>query len=630
MTREGSEVRSEGHRVAALALTAFVSFLALVVPAHSAEKAAPAIDPVHQAVVIVNTYNADNKLLKEGVGFFISAQGHVITDFHVLRGAARAEVRTAQNKTLAVVSVVGENIGVGMVRVTVRSAETKFPFMKLDDKGVTYEQPMKILTSSQSDGDIAVRAHQTPHLSLNTWETGRSLQVGSRVPVSASGSPLVSEEGKLVGVVLLRNSDGAGVRHTVLARELSALKLHEAVPFADWAARYRKSWEEGAEGLWVKGMASLLQPKGRAAMYFQESVQEDPKFALGWIYLAAARVELDQQADAEKAIAQAVKLDPSNPLAWLVQGLVCSLAKQRPQEMEAYQTALRLKPDFFLAEYCLGRLYYQDKRYEESVKAYRKALDIDPTFAPVISGYAWACLQLKRAPEAADAFEKVLRYERDVGPLHHDLAGALQDLGSHRLAHEQWVKAVTAAEFGFGYELCQAWWLTAIRLGQWPDAVEICRTAMEDKKDASYPYAFLAWSYLGLGRLSEAQEWFEKHRAAWDGLSRDYCGLGWIAIERGQCAEAVPLFEDAIKRKEDYVDAYLGGGLACLRLGRLREAANYLEKALWFEPAHAEAHYQLGLVRLEMGEQALALEQARVLRTLDTDRAGDLLAKMKE
>ena len=45
------------------------------------------------AVVVIENYNLDGEQVGRGSGFVLSSDGAVITNYHVIRGAARAQVR---------------------------------------------------------------------------------------------------------------------------------------------------------------------------------------------------------------------------------------------------------------------------------------------------------------------------------------------------------------------------------------------------------------------------------------------------------------------------------------------------------------------------------------------------------
>ena len=67
------------------------------------------VKKIQPAVVTVITYDKNNKALSQGSGFFIDNKGHLITNYHVLKGAYSADAKTYDGIKYPVKLVVGEN-----------------------------------------------------------------------------------------------------------------------------------------------------------------------------------------------------------------------------------------------------------------------------------------------------------------------------------------------------------------------------------------------------------------------------------------------------------------------------------------------------------------------------------------
>ena len=59
------------------------------------------IKRIKPSVVIVFAYDNKGEFLQLGSGFFISQNGDVITNYHVLQGASSAEIKTADEKKIS-------------------------------------------------------------------------------------------------------------------------------------------------------------------------------------------------------------------------------------------------------------------------------------------------------------------------------------------------------------------------------------------------------------------------------------------------------------------------------------------------------------------------------------------------
>jgi hypothetical protein len=75
-----------------------------------AQKEAPKwVDKAKKAVFSVVTYDANNKLLNTGNGFFVSEDGVALSDYTLFKGAARAEIINFEGKQMPVKAILGAN-----------------------------------------------------------------------------------------------------------------------------------------------------------------------------------------------------------------------------------------------------------------------------------------------------------------------------------------------------------------------------------------------------------------------------------------------------------------------------------------------------------------------------------------
>ena len=75
------------------------------------------VENIYPAVVTVITFDKEKKPLGQGSGFFIDANGHLITNYHVLEGAYHAVAKTYDGKKYLIKSVIGENKEMDLIKV---------------------------------------------------------------------------------------------------------------------------------------------------------------------------------------------------------------------------------------------------------------------------------------------------------------------------------------------------------------------------------------------------------------------------------------------------------------------------------------------------------------------------------
>ena len=73
------------------------------------------VKKIQPAVVTVITYDMDKNVLGQGTGFFVDNKGHLITNYHVLKGGYTAEVQTYDGKKYPIKLVIAQNRNLDLI-----------------------------------------------------------------------------------------------------------------------------------------------------------------------------------------------------------------------------------------------------------------------------------------------------------------------------------------------------------------------------------------------------------------------------------------------------------------------------------------------------------------------------------
>jgi TonB family protein len=193
----------------------------------AAEKTAP-------AVVQVSVFDALGKLARTGTGFFISDDGKFVASRSLVEGGVNAIATTADNKIYNVTGVLAES---PELDVAVLKAEAKqVPFLPLNnvttsDTGATIAivgSPLTRRERTITDTKIADRRSD---------EKGEWFDVAAPLPNEAGGSPVVNENGTLVGLVISDRGKNPPANSVLSSRSLQSF-LAKVEPSATprWAA----------------------------------------------------------------------------------------------------------------------------------------------------------------------------------------------------------------------------------------------------------------------------------------------------------------------------------------------------------------------------------------------------------
>src|SRR6185437_10561243 len=75
------------------------------------------------AVVILENYNADGEKTSQGSGFFVSANGKLLTNYHVIRGATRLVARLPDQSTRDVEYISGYDVAADVAAVAISGGD---------------------------------------------------------------------------------------------------------------------------------------------------------------------------------------------------------------------------------------------------------------------------------------------------------------------------------------------------------------------------------------------------------------------------------------------------------------------------------------------------------------------------
>lgn len=160
---------------------------------------------------------------------------------------------------------------------------------------------------------------------------------------------------------------------------------------------------------------------------------------------------------------------------------------------------------------------------------------------------------------------------------------------------QQEMSAEVNKNFNVGLELA--------RQGQYAEAVEAFKRALEKAPTQPYIWANLGSSYVRLKQYEQAIEAFHKAIEQKADDPALYQNLGNVYAEMGDVTKAKEIFEKAAglsagTNPKDAAINYYNIGVTFINSGKNKEAAEALQKAVEADPSHAEAHYQLGIVLL--------------------------------
>jgi Tfp pilus assembly protein PilF len=329
--------------------------------------------------VIIFAYDDKGEFLKLGSGFFISQNGEVITNYHVIQGASSAEIKTSDGKTYLITHIVAEDEKSDIIRLSVNiPSQDVYPLSlsktipEVGERIIVYGSPLG-LENTVSDGIVsAIR---------DIPDYGRIIQITAPISPGSSGSPVLNLQGEVIGIATFQMVEGQNLNFAIPSEKIASLILtKEKKTFAT---------EElfGPESQTKKD--SDYDQAFQKALYFIDKEEYDKAL----FYLGIA-----------------IKTDilSLKELVYFGIGFCNDELGNYMKAIEAYKQAIRILPNNASTYYNLGNSYDSLGLYKEAIEAYKQAIRIDPDHANLHFGLGSSYLLIGDKSSALDEY-KILK-----------------------------------------------------------------------------------------------------------------------------------------------------------------------------------------------------------------------------
>lgn len=322
---------------------------------HAQESLPDLVRRVKPGVVAIATYDATGEALMTGSGFFVS-QGKVVTNLHVIRNAARVEIKVLDGKGRTYQALglldVDEEGDLALMSIDMPSERSRAIELasELPDEGETIfviGNPLK-LEGSVTDGIVSA-VREVPNV-------GRIIQITAPISHGNSGSPVFNLRGQVLGVVTVKVTNGQNINLAIAAARVRDLHGERVRPFTD-----SKTKGDLAETFYRTGLESLwLGNYDNAIGYFENAVNRNPKRVEAWVQVGYCKVKQGKNLEAIKAYQRALQLEPASAEIYNKLGDAYYYAGRLNEAIEAYTQATRLRPDLAESYYNLAIAYYEN------------------------------------------------------------------------------------------------------------------------------------------------------------------------------------------------------------------------------------------------------------------------------
>ena len=373
-----------------------------------------------KSVVTVLAFDIDDSITAMGTGFFIDRQGTLVTNYHVLEGAYSAKVKTAEGDTFPIGTVIAHDQLVDLIKVRVEIPNNRFTPIALAvdepnvaDRVVVIGSPMG-LDQTISEGIIsAVRVHPT---------NGNIYQLTGPISQGSSGSPVLNNRGKVIGVITFQSAKGQNLNFAVSVKALQML-LHESteMTLAELAIKISND-PNLAASLCKQGAQLSIRGKYEAALdYFQQATETHPEDPDTWHGLGSCYIGLDKPEKAIAAFNKSIAADPDNATAHFILAMYFKVLEEYTNEITSLLRVIDLDPDNVQARFELAYAYGELNQTDEQIASFKEILEIRPGHVPTLHRMGNTIGRTGRYDEALDLLLQASALEPDNAEIHFDI-----------------------------------------------------------------------------------------------------------------------------------------------------------------------------------------------------------------
>ena len=304
-------------------------------------------------------------------------------------------------------------------------------------------------------------------------------------------------------------------------------------------------------------------------------------------------------------------------------GLIFCRLQRYEESVDSLNRAFRMKP--CLKEesgYCISLAFALAHlgKTEDALAAYKVAVENAPKNVEALAGLGWALWSGGKSKEAETPLKRAIQLDPNYAHAYDSLGRVLRDLGDDEESRLMWQRLIELKPEDCYSHASLGWALGGI--GHYREAIAELENVLKMDPTFSVHYSIgLYHFYLKeYEKAIEAEEIAISQKADADA----YCVIAASLLGQEKHERAIAACKQALDIDPESHLAWHNLGEAYWGTGHFEKAASCLEKALKIAPAIAESHLQLGIAFLKTGRSSEALNQCRLLRKMDGDKADEL------
>ena len=478
-------------------LVILCTFASYVLAEHTAQEIYKRSFPATAKIIVKDD---NDNVLATGTGFLIKYQTRplLVTNYHVIRAAAKAEAHFLEDRTYVLNKVFAESPQLDIAIVSLTISMTDFLTISMTD----FSKKSKSIDYTKVDAQVDaymswLKQHcfelhflegDLPEIGSKVYVTGSPLglentlseglisghrkesdmiwlQTTAPISPGSSGSPLVSTEGQVVGMATSTFKEGQNLNLAVPSSEIIKLVNNPSGAREIWKGTsiagagndvYMEVVGQDREKhpqaeLLVKGFARSVQKDYEEALtLFKEAARIPSKYSYYAYYNLGAtlyqlafegkKVDYKYLRDAIKPLEKSISLRSDFPPSQFYLALAYRALNEYFKASIPANTLVNLVPNCHEAYTLRGGIFANLGQKELAFKDFEKALELYPNSESIYLKFGSACMSLNEYLDAINAYKKAIAID-DVWIYRFNLGNAYRHAGLYNKAIDEYQKA---------------------------------------------------------------------------------------------------------------------------------------------------------------------------------------------
>lgn len=489
------------------------------------------------SVVMIYSYDKEGKHIITGSGFFISRDGYILTNLHVVKDAYQIKIKVSDNNIYQVTHIVAENkesdliiLKIDAPKEVIHPLEVSNVLPEVGERIIVIGNP-RGLEKTVTDGIVsAIRRDSNNNATL--------LQISAPVSPGSSGSPVINLKGIVVGVARGSDNNGQNLNFAVPSLLIPKKDSYKEKRFEEWSLE-NELVSYSVDDIY-KDAIDLIKNKEykKALIYFEKIIERDPDNIYAYAYKGYCHQMIGEYKDAVIEYKKFLKKEKGDPLVYYNLGLALFYLGNINDSIYYFKRATQLKPDFANAYYNIALAYYKLGSYSLSIDNYEKAIKLKEDFNDAYYNLGVSYYMSGIYDQAIKYFKKAI--ERNPG--------------------------YTDAHFNLG--------LSFIKVNKYDKAIEALKNVIELNPDYNNAGVMLAVAYSKSGLYNESKQVLLKLIEKVPNNFELYFQLGLIYLKLEKYNEAIYSFKKVIKLSPDDAMSHFFLGLTYYKSGDKSSAIN--------------------------------------------------------